>query len=383
MTSRIVIGCMTGTSIDGIDAATVRIDGRGLGLRVAFLRGASRPLGPVAESLRQLAHGAARTAGAIAAAAREFALEHVAAIRDLAIDATPDFVAIHGQTLFHAPPLSWQLLNPAPIAAAFGVPVVHDFRAADLAAGGQGAPITPLADYICLAAPGERRVVINLGGFANYTALPRRTDKAAEDVAAIAGGDICACNQLLDGLAQKYLNRDYDPGGAAAASGRPIADFAAQLARRLLLQQAGGRRSLGSGDEPHTWTIDPPAGAAPADILASATEAIGRTIGARLPGCERILIAGGSAANRALRAAISRCSGARVEDTDAYGIPGRYREAAEIAVLGALCADGVPITLPQITSVAGSAPLAGCWVPASHSTFGRRGEWSGPEASDR
>ncbi|MCC6359926.1 MAG: anhydro-N-acetylmuramic acid kinase [Phycisphaerales bacterium] len=362
MSTRIVIGCMTGTSIDGIDAAAVRMTGRGLGLRVEFLAGVSRPLGPMAETLRRLARGEALTAEEIARAARDFSLEHAEAVRELAEEHAPAFVAVHGQTVFHAPPLSWQLFNAAPLAAAVGVPVVSDFRSADIAAGGQGAPITPLADFLCFADAGERRVIVNLGGFANFTALPRRTADAAADVEAIAGGDLCVCNQLLDRLARQFLGRDFDSGGAVAAAGRPIGPLVAELVERLT-RQAGLGRSLGSADEPHAWEIEPTAGAsAAADVLASATAAIGQVVAERLPACERVLLAGGGALNAALRAAIARHVAAPVELTDAYGLPGRYREAAQMAVLGALCADRAPITLPRVTGVARPAPVAGCWT---------------------
>ncbi len=417
MSTRIVIGCMTGTSIDGIDAAAVRLTGRGLGLRVEFLAGVSRPLGPLAGTLRRLARGEALTAEEIARAARDFSLEHAETVRELVAEHAPAFLAVHGQTVFHAPPLSWQLFNPAPLAAAVGVPVVSDFRSADIAAGGQGAPITPLADFLCFADAGERRVVVNLGGFANFTALPRRaatgagastadgaaaaigaiadidaaTDKdavadmgAAADIDAIGGGDICICNQLLDRLAREHLGREFDADGAVAAAGRPIGPLVAELAARLT-RQAGLGRSLGSADEPHAWEIFPPgaAGEAPmsgtaggaaasaaasgvpasaADVLASATAAIGQVVAERLPACERVLLAGGGALNAALRSAIARHVAAPVELTDAYGLPGRYREAAQMAVLGALCADGAAITLPRVTGVARPAPVAGCWT---------------------
>lgn len=373
MCTRIVIGCMTGTSIDGIDAAAVRLTGRGLGIRVEFLAGVSRPLGPVAETLRRLARGEALTAEEIARAARDFSLEHAEAVRELAAEHAPAFVAVHGQTVFHAPPLSWQLFNAAPLAAAVGVPVVSDFRSADIAAGGQGAPITPLADFLCFADAGERRAIVNLGGFANFTALPRRTADAAADVEAIAGGDLCVCNQLLDRLARQFLGRDFDSGGAVASAGTPIAAVVAELVERLT-RQAGLGRSLGSADEPHTWEIEPPAGAsAAADVLASATAAIGQVVAERLPACERVLLAGGGALNAALRAAIKRHVAAPVELTDAYGLPGRYREAAQMAVLGALCADGAAITLPRVTGVARPAPVAGCWTGGCGNVAGSMG----------
>src|SRR5690606_34298498 len=93
----------------------------------------------------------------------------------------PDLVAVHGQTVHHEPPVSWQLVNPWPIAQYADCPVVTDLRGADLAAGGQGAPITPIADWLLFrdrregAGGRQTRVVVNLGGFCNITLLPGRS----------------------------------------------------------------------------------------------------------------------------------------------------------------------------------------------------------------
>src|SRR5262245_9739095 len=145
MPTRLAIGCMTGTSIDALDAALVRIEGRGLDMHADLVRGISRPLADLAPPLRALANQEPATAAHIARLAHRLAMLHVEVIRVLLVGDRPELIAIHGQTVFHAPPISWQLFNPAPIANAFDTPVVFDLRAADLAGGGQGAPITPLS----------------------------------------------------------------------------------------------------------------------------------------------------------------------------------------------------------------------------------------------
>ncbi|MDX2198388.1 MAG: anhydro-N-acetylmuramic acid kinase [Phycisphaerae bacterium] len=416
MSPRRVIGAMTGTSLDAIDVALVRIAGQRLALRCDVERVGSRPLGELGPRLRAFCEGARLSAAEICALSREFALAHCAAIGELLASAGAgcDLIGIHGQTVFHAPPLSWQLFSPAPVAAEFGCKVICDFRAADIAAGGQGAPLTPIADYVLLGSDHESRVVVNLGGFANHTVLPRRhaaavnlSDlvRAAEhsgvspvtsapiaalmgrrgwgdehahppaaggaELDAIRGGDICACNHLLDGLARRLLNAPFDRDGAAAERGVARAEIVAQI-RGGLEQQAAQRRSLGSGDELR-MVIDEVAPAAAAnDVLRSAGAALADTIAAAVardaPDVGRVLLAGGGAANRTLRGELVRAIGAcglraAVEMTDAHGLPAGHREAIAFAVLADLCDQGVPIALPRITGarravVAGSVCAA-------------------------
>jgi anhydro-N-acetylmuramic acid kinase len=366
---------MTGTSIDAIDVALAEIDGTGLKLRAAVVRCLTRPLGPLVEPLRALAAQQPASAGRIAELARALAARHVEALRDLLRGEPVDLIAVHGQTIVHAPPTSWQLIDPAVIAHAFDAPVVFDLRAADLAAGGQGAPITPLADYVLLRSPAETRAVVNLGGFANCTLLPA-ADAAPTAIAAghavsgIRGGDLCACNHLLDGVARAVLGQPYDDGGRCAARGRVLEPLREEL-RMLLTQQAAQRRSLGSGDELAGWIEQNRGRVSAEDLARTACDALAETIVqavaalARPPwsgGIDRWLVAGGGVQNAALLNALRAHANAAVEPTDGYGVPARYREAVAMAVLGALCQDGVPITLLQVTGVPAPAPLAGAWI---------------------
>lgn len=380
---------MSGTSLDGLDVALVRIHDFGLALRAEFMLGHSVSLDALGADLQRLARQAPATAGEIAVLAHDFALLHVRAIAELGqragirLDAsTITLVAAHGQTVFHAPPHSWQLMNPAPLAAALGVPVVFDLRAADLAAGGQGAPITPLADAVLFGDPGARVAVVNLGGFANFTLLPRWAPVGAAGAAALAqidGGDLCLCNQLLDALARRRLDRRYDEGGAVAAQGRVDAR-ALQLLRARLDEPGAAGGSLGTAHERGDECAALLAALSAPDALRTACRAIAEIIAARLvrpggpqaasdhrtgvqgAGCERLLLAGGGARNGALVSEIGAASGRPAGLTDAVGIPVEYREAIAMAVLGALCADGVPITLPRVTKLGCPAPPAGAWV---------------------
>lgn len=375
---RRVVGCMTGTSLDGIDCALVEIERRGLEMKPRFVRGSSGSLGELAPRLRALAEQKPMTAGEIAKLSREFALLHAREVNSLLDGEECDLIAAHGQTVFHAPPVSWQMFNPAVLAHETGIDVVCDLRAADLAAGGQGAPITPLADWVWLRSATERRVVLNLGGFANATVLPR--DEGPGSIADIRGMDICACNHVLDGVARVALGKPYDEDGAAAMAG--TVDVAARdELMAILLRQASGGRSLGTGDEAvgaGGWLERWRGRMSGEDLCATACAAVGGVIGEQLAehaaspsgAISRVLVAGGGAANVTcvgwIRESLSRKSPSiRLESTDAHGLPGAFREAAEMAVLGALCQDRVAITLPGVTGVgggAGLAPVAGVWA---------------------
>ncbi|MBL8878126.1 MAG: anhydro-N-acetylmuramic acid kinase [Phycisphaerales bacterium] len=353
--NRFIVGCMTGTSIDAIDAACVEIEGHGLAMTARPCGFASAPLGALVDELRALAAQHPMTARQVASLNRAFSLTHINVIRRAAAGKRPDLVAVHGQTVFHDPPVSWQLINATVIAAEIQAPVVSDLRAADLALDGQGAPITPLADWVLFRDQRESRAIVNLGGFSNFTYLP--AGAAPQDV---IGGDICLCNQLLDYIARKYLNRPFDDGGAAASAGAVSARVLQQMLG-YLGSQSGARRSLGTRDECLDRIEDWGRAASSGDLARTACEAIAQTIAAALPRAQRVLLAGGGAKNAALTAAIRNCCGVTCESTERMGVATEAREAVEIAILGALCDDGVPIALPRITGARGAA-VAGTWV---------------------
>lgn len=362
---RTVIGCMTGTSIDGLDAAAIRVEGHGLAMRVALMAARSWPLGELAAPLRALAEQRPMNAGEIARLALGFGALHARCAHELAreLDRPVDLVAVHGQTVFHAPPASWQLVNAAPIAALVRVPVVFDLRQADLAAGGQGAPITPLADWIMLRAhehDATGRAIVNLGGFCNVTILPSGSGPEG-----VSGMDVCPCNHLLDGVARRTLGLSFDQDGRAALAGRAHVLAIADLLDRLEAARSAGR-SLGTGDEGSAW-LDRWAGQVPgADLARSACAAIARTIVGALPRGTQAVLAGGGTHNAALveelTSAAARAGSPAPVTSDALGVPAPFREAMAMAVLGALCQDRVPITLAQVTGAAAPAPISGAWL---------------------
>ena len=365
--TRLVLGAMTGTSIDGIDLALVRIAGSGLAMRAETIATRSAGLGDLAPRLRAAATQVPMPAGDFARLALELGELHAREGRALlgaAGVSRIDLAAVHGQTVFHQPPASWQLLNPHPIARALGCPVAFDLRGTDLAHGGEGAPLTPLSDWV-LFRGAHARAVVNLGGFANATVLPPRGPDAEADVARVRGADLCACNQLLDHAARRALGRDFDADGAAAARGTPDAGLAAEL--RMALAPGDRPRSLGTGDERFAIVDRAAPGLAPEDLLASVAAAVGASIGAAIAasGAADAVLAGGGTRHGPLVASIARAAGVPVAMSDAAGIPSAHREAIGWAVLGALAQDGVPASLAGVTGRSEHPGIrAGAWICA-------------------
>jgi 1,6-anhydro-N-acetylmuramate kinase len=241
------------------------------------------------------------------------------------------------------------------------VPVCYDLRQADLIAGGQGAPITPIADWILFPRPST---VVNLGGICNIsfvTPFPEDT----------FGGDVCPCNLLIDGVVKHlFPPLRYDEDGRIAAKGvaTPLTD---------LLDPAGFHatfepRSLGRERFSDRWASavadEACQSMTPHDVVASAVGSVAHEIGYFTEEHDHpgpLILAGGGSRNPALvRAIRSSCSQYVPEDirlSDELGVPVEAREALEFAVLGALSQDGVPITLPRVTG-AKEPGRAGVWV---------------------
>jgi 1,6-anhydro-N-acetylmuramate kinase len=351
---------MTGTSIDGeLDAAMLRIEGHGLLMRVELIASLSWPLGELTATLRAIALQQPLSAGELARAALAFGEVHAEALAQLARAAgvTPHLVVLHGQTVFHAPPITWQLMNPWPVAARLRCRVRYDLRGGNVASGGQGAPITPLADFVLFGDDEQPQAIINLGGFANVTLLPRRSD----GVAHVRGFDISACNHLLDSVAQQRLKQPFDASGHSAARGVCEENICSSIVESMSCANstnaANARRSLGTGDEA-ARVVALTDSLSPCDACRTIVEAIAQIIARELrvaghPLGARILLAGGSARHETLCEAIALRSGCPTETTArACAIPVAMREAAAMAILGALADDGVNFSLPAVTGAA-------------------------------
>jgi anhydro-N-acetylmuramic acid kinase len=225
-----VAGIMSGTSADGVDVAVVRIAPGRLNPKLELIAHEGFPYSP---TLRKAVLGAMNAEATSTAELARLNWRLGIAYAD-AVQATLkrhkikiDLIGSHGQTLYHQAKAesyagrriacTWQLGEAAVIAEALRVPVVSNFRPADMAAGGQGAPLVPLLDYALFAHPTRGRVLQNIGGIANLTAIPAAA--APEQVIAFDNGP---GNMILDALAQHLFNEPYDPNGQIAARGTVI-----------------------------------------------------------------------------------------------------------------------------------------------------------------
>lgn len=385
-TSRYVVGCMTGTSLDGLDAALVRIDGRGWAMRANLVGMVSQLLGALADELRELTRGKPVEPVRFLRAARRLGEIHAQAIEQLLREhhagRQPDFVVAHGQTIWHAPAehLSWQLFDPWPVVQRIGVPVCFDLRQADLAGSGQGAPITPASDWVMYRSSQHARLIVNLGGVCNVTYLPRAAE--ADDAALrarIRGADVGPCNLLIDGLVHRLRpDLEFDVDGKLAREGS-ASDVLGEIAQKTspffsrALPRTTGREDFTAAWVERVMAESRAAAVSEKDLVASAVEYVARLVGQAsnqaldVGGGVEIVLAGGGAKNPVLVERITHHAAkvGRVIRSDELGVPVDAREAMGFAVLGALSQDGEPITLSAVTG-ANKPGVAGTWAGLRH-----------------
>ncbi|MGH6920477.1 MAG: anhydro-N-acetylmuramic acid kinase, partial [Geminicoccaceae bacterium] len=237
-------GLMTGTSMDGLDVALCRITSVPLGFELLAFETVPMPV----ELRRSLAAERLADVGAIARANMSLghyfadALGDVLARHPVALH----LIGSHGQTVYHEHGVTTlQLGEPAPLAARFGCPVVHDFRVNDIVAGGAGAPLVPYVDWRLLAGRGDALLAVNIGGIANLTALPR---SGGPDQ--VLGMDCGPGNMILDQLVEAYSGgrQSVDIDGRLAARGRPLS-LLADLEKHPFFHQpppkSAGREQFG------------------------------------------------------------------------------------------------------------------------------------------
>ena len=360
---RIVVGTMTGTSIDALDVAIARIHGTGLEMTAELVAHDQTPLGVLQAPLRAAANQIPMTAGAFARLANRFGLLHAEAIDSLMqrLGMSPDLICLHGQTLAHEPPVGWALLDTTPLLSCFECTIVTELRHLDMAHGGQGAPITPLADWILFRGDSPRTVV-NLGGFCNITRLPVSTD----DWKRTTGEDLCPCNHLLDEGARRWLEAPIDVDGRRAMSGSADTGRARRLAEELGANRPetpGCSRALAQGDEGRERLESLEALGSPDDRLATLALALAIRISEAVPPGEALMLFGGGAFNGALLEHLTheRADASIRIGTDA--VPPSAREALAMAVLGACAQDGVTMSTDDRTGErARPAHLNGKWL---------------------
>ena len=380
-----VIGLMSGTSVDGIDAALVDIVGTDYDLKVELLAGATYPYPTkLRKQILAVCGGAALSIAELAelddAIAQVFAL---AAQYIQSGHAPAQLIGSHGQTIYHRPAsngtigYSMQVGRGAIITAYTSIPTVTNFRSADIAARGQGAPLVSKVDAYLLSDPQLSRCVQNIGGIGNVTYLPARGDKWEQQ---IRGWDTGPGNTLLD-LAVQYLTdgtKTYDQDGKVAAKGTPRHALVEQWLQQDYFQQpppkSTGREQFGSQYLQQCLAQAEADHLSPADILATLTELTVASIVhsyhflPQMP--SQVLLCGGGSRNLYLKHRLeTQMKSVQVLTTDDVGLSADFKEAIAFAVLAYWRELGIPGNLPQVTG-ASKAVLLGDIHPV-HSGHGR------------
>jgi anhydro-N-acetylmuramic acid kinase len=377
--SMLVAGIMSGTSADGVDVALCRISPTRPRPHIEFIRHRAFPY---PARLREAVLGSmdARNTSAAELARLNWRLGEAYgdAVQSAAQGYVLDLVGCHGQTIYHqgiARPYAgrsiactWQLGEPAVIAAAVHAPVVSNFRPADMVAGGQAAPLVPLLDATLFTHPRRARVLQNLGGIANLTLVP--PGGALDRLLAFDTGP---ANMVIDALAQRLVGKPYDRGGRLAASGTPSESLLTTLLRDLYYRRqppkSAGREQYGEAFVERLLALARRHRLSPSDILATATALTSRSIALawRQFIAPRIgnasvdyIVAGGGARNQTLMRMLAidlapfRC---RIQTTDDHGIPSEAKEAVAFALLAWHTWHRLPGNVPAATGATRPAIL--------------------------
>lgn len=353
-----IVGLMSGTSHDGIDIAVGDFDlvGEDLVLTPVAQRSVAYPP-TLRAAIEAVLPPRPTTAERLCQLDTWLGQAYGAAVVEVLGGAPADLVVSHGQTVYH-----WvvdavargttQLGAPGWIAAGCGLPVLSDLRTADIAAGGQGAPLVPMFDALLLGGGEDTRVALNLGGIANITVL-----RPGEPV---LGYDTGPANVLLDLAAQRLYGQPCDWDGRRAAAGT----VDAALLRTLLAEPyyaAPAPKSTGR-ELFHAAYLDAVIGSvAPADVLATLTELTARTVTEAVAAHDpaELVAAGGGVRNPVLWQRLTDLAGGRwrLRPFDEFGIPGSAREAYAFALLGWLSWHGLPGAVPSVTGAGWPAVL--------------------------
>ncbi len=364
---RWALGLMSGTSLDGLDAALIRSDGRA---RVEVGQSLTRPYDAAFRGrLRAVLGEPGPAEAALDEVERELTLKHAEAVRALLAQAEMAaaevcVVGFHGHTIWHQPEAgrTRQIGDGALLAAETGIDVVCDFRARDMAEGGQGAPLAPLYHAALAVALAKPLAVLNLGGVGNLTWIGAQVG-IGPGVDRILAFDTGPGNALIDDWAARHTGRPVDTDGALARAGR-----VAEGALAALLDHPYFALPPPKSLDRDAFDPLPVAGLSAADGAATLTAFTAAAVARardHLPAAPlRWLVTGGGRHNPALMAALAAHLSAPVAPVEAVGWDGDVLEAQAFAYLGLRALDGLPLSLPGTTGVA--RPVTGGVLHRAH-----------------
>ncbi len=382
---------MSGTSADGIDVAIVRIQPR----RTARLASAEQDIDikldllhhcavPFPRALRTAVMAAMSTGQTTTAELARLhwrlglAYAEAAQAAILQCSSKVDLVGCHGQTIYHQGVAerclgrsfgcTWQIGEPALVARALGIPVVANFRPADMAHGGQGAPLVSLLDYALYRHPRRARVLQNIGGIGNLTVVP-----AGQPISAVRAFDTGPGNMIIDALMQRLYGRAYDRAGGIASTGTVLRTVVEAALRAPFFHKAppksAGREQFGAGYAENLLAKCRQLSSSPADAIATATALTAESIATAFEQFVQdavtdspvdYLISGGGAKNKTLMTMLRTQLaplGCKVATLDSLSLPVEAKEAAAFALLAYQTWHHRPGNVPSATGATGPAIL--------------------------
>jgi anhydro-N-acetylmuramic acid kinase len=368
--TKLVVGLMSGTSADGIDAALVRISSQGASTHVRQVAFGTYPYPPGLREL--LLQNSLPGTGSVdvlcdlniliahlfADAVKRIARKGRVKLADI------DLIGSHGQTVHHRPGpakmfgkmirSTLQIGDPSTIAKLTGIPTVGDFRLADMAVGGQGAPLVPYFDYLMFRSKTRNRILLNLGGIANLTALPKNCS-----VRQVLAFDTGPGNMIIDALMMRLYRKKYDAGGRAAARGSVVPKLLFDLMSLPYFRQrppkSTGRELFGAALLSKIVKHKPRL--RQADLIATVTELTALSVFdqykrfvADQMSADEVLVSGGGVHNRAIMEALKDYfQPARVRRLESTGISSDAKEAICFALLANETVSERPGNLPGVT----------------------------------
>ncbi len=383
---KLLLGLMSGTSLDGLDLALVRIQGTGLETQFELL---DFETVPYSEKLKAVILDCAVPAnGSTACVSRlNFYLAELWANSILNFlkkngrsPSDIDLIGSHGQTIDHEPePVPFvdgsvrstlQIGDASVLAKQTGIPVVANFRTGDMALGGQGAPLVPYVDYLLFHSDTKNRALLNIGGIANVTVLPKKASKSR-----IFAFDTGPGNLLIDALARRLFKQPFDKDAKLAARGKPSRALLEELLRDPYFERtppkSTGREYFGKTFLDRFLGEQKKFDLSNFDLLATATHftvesivlASERWIRPKVP-IDEWIVSGGGARNPVLRAELQkRLAPALVWTSDDLGLPAEAKEAVAFAILANEFAAGNPSNLPSVTGARSETILGELALP--------------------
>lgn len=385
-----VIGLMSGTSVDGIDAALVEVGGTENELKIELLAGETYPYPPALRTeILAVCGGKPLTMIELADLDEAIAIQFATAARRIQAGGSAQLIGSHGQTVYHRPPntrptsaigYSLQLGRGELIANLTGIKTIANFRAADIAAGGEGAPLVPKIDACLLSHPTKSRAIQNIGGIGNVAYLPPRTSAHWEKE--LAGWDTGPGNALID-LAVARLSdgvKTYDEDGRWAATGSPDIRLVERWLQQDFFQQkppkSTGRELFSEDYLDRCWQDMERAELNASDRLATITEltvaSIVHSYRQFLPQIpDEVLLCGGGSKNLYLRQRLqAELTSAQISTTDGVGIDSKFKEAIAFAILAYWRVKGICGNLPPVTGAIQPVLLGDIYLPLSVSKTG-------------